>query len=47
MLVTLAALTLDETEKSRLFERASVEGVNVNDSEIDETQHDTEMHDGD
>lgn len=45
--MTLAALTLDETEKSRLFERASVEGVNVNDSEIDENNCDTDMHDGD
>jgi hypothetical protein len=47
VLVTLAALTLDETEKSRLFERASIEGVNVDDSEIDENHHDTDMHDGD
>lgn len=47
MLVTLAALTLDETEKSRLFERASVEGVNVTDSETDENHDDIDMHDGD
>ena len=43
-LVTLAALTVDEREKGSLFERASAEGVNVNDSENDEN-HDTDMHD--
>jgi len=38
---------LDEKEKNRLFERASAEGVNVNDSEVDEIHHDVDMHDGD
>ena len=46
-LVTLAALTLDEKEKNGLFNRASAEGVNVNDLDTDENLYDTVMHDAD